>query len=302
MPGAPSCTPRWPTQPGCRSPMRSATGDASPPSWRDAGHAVQPARPSPAGPGTGRDHRPPPLRRRPPPHLPAADPRGAGIAGPPAGPARRPRVLFVCTANSARSHLAAALWRQASSVPAESAGTHPAAAIRPRRSPPPTATACHCPGRRPRHISRGPARRRLHRHGLRPGPRGTRRASAVHWSVPDPVPAGDPGSFDAALAARPPRRALRAAPGGRLLTRSPACATGQGRRDSGKWDLVADRPRAPGRGPRGPRRHLKAQLISPRPRAWAGDLALLAADEKCGHLLQRPVALRRSQRGSGCLR
>jgi len=22
----------------------------------------------------------------------------------------------------------------------------------------------------------------------------------VHWSVPDPVPAGDPGSFDAALA------------------------------------------------------------------------------------------------------
>ena len=23
---------------------------------------------------------------------------------------------------------------------------------------------------------------------------------SVHWSVPDPVPAGDPGSFDAALA------------------------------------------------------------------------------------------------------
>ena len=23
---------------------------------------------------------------------------------------------------------------------------------------------------------------------------------AIHWSVPDPVPAGDPGSFDAALA------------------------------------------------------------------------------------------------------
>ncbi len=23
---------------------------------------------------------------------------------------------------------------------------------------------------------------------------------AMHWSVPDPVPAGDPGSFDAALA------------------------------------------------------------------------------------------------------
>ena len=25
-------------------------------------------------------------------------------------------------------------------------------------------------------------------------------AAAVHWSIPDPVPAGDPGSFDAALA------------------------------------------------------------------------------------------------------
>ena len=24
--------------------------------------------------------------------------------------------------------------------------------------------------------------------------------AAVHWSVPDPVPTGDPGSFDAALA------------------------------------------------------------------------------------------------------
>ncbi len=26
------------------------------------------------------------------------------------------------------------------------------------------------------------------------------RLAAVHWSIPDPVPAGDPGSFDAALA------------------------------------------------------------------------------------------------------
>src|SRR5579862_4818105 len=42
-----------------------------------------------------------------------------------------PRVLFVCTANSARSQLAAALWRQASTVPAASAGTHPTAALDP---------------------------------------------------------------------------------------------------------------------------------------------------------------------------
>lgn len=36
------------------------------------------------------------------------------------------RVLFVCTRNSARSQLAAALWRQASDIPSSSAGTHPA--------------------------------------------------------------------------------------------------------------------------------------------------------------------------------
>ena len=49
-----------------------------------------------------------------------------------AGPLRLPaRVLFVCTANSARSHLAAALWRRASAVPVASAGTHPASRIDP---------------------------------------------------------------------------------------------------------------------------------------------------------------------------
>ncbi|MDQ2677196.1 MAG: helix-turn-helix domain-containing protein, partial [Actinomycetota bacterium] len=39
----------------------------------------------------------------------------------PSGPA-----LFVCTANSARSQLAAALWEQLVGEPAASAGTHPA--------------------------------------------------------------------------------------------------------------------------------------------------------------------------------
>ena len=36
-------------------------------------------------------------------------------------------------------------------------------------------------------------------------------ATAVHWSVPDPVPAGDPVSFDAALAELS-RRVERLAP------------------------------------------------------------------------------------------
>lgn len=39
------------------------------------------------------------------------------------------RVLFVCTANSARSQLAEALWRKSSAIPASSAGTMPAPAV-----------------------------------------------------------------------------------------------------------------------------------------------------------------------------
>ena len=48
-----------------------------------------------------------------------------GRAVPPA------RALFVCTRNSARSQLAAALWRSLAGAPAESAGTHPADRVHP---------------------------------------------------------------------------------------------------------------------------------------------------------------------------
>lgn len=42
------------------------------------------------------------------------------------------RVVFVCTHNSARSQLAAALWARRSAVPAASAGTEPAPRVHPR--------------------------------------------------------------------------------------------------------------------------------------------------------------------------
>jgi len=119
-----------------------------------------------------------------------------------AGPAPRAarRVLFVCTANSARSHLAAALWRRASTIPAASAGTHPAERIDPGAAA--TAARHHLPMRRlrPRHIS--DVRRDgdlvitvcdMAREELGGG-------AAVHWSVPDPVRRGDAASFDIALA------------------------------------------------------------------------------------------------------
>ena len=41
------------------------------------------------------------------------------------------RVLFVCTANTARSHLAAAIWRRASAVEVASAGTDPGQRVHP---------------------------------------------------------------------------------------------------------------------------------------------------------------------------
>jgi len=52
------------------------------------------------------------------------------VAGP-AGTIEAEDVLFVCTANSARSQLAAALWERCTALPARSAGRDPAARIHP---------------------------------------------------------------------------------------------------------------------------------------------------------------------------
>jgi protein-tyrosine-phosphatase len=111
------------------------------------------------------------------------------------------RVVFVCTHNSARSQLAAALWTQRTHRPAASAGTHPARRVHPK------AVA----------VAR--------KHGLRLDPTGTAHVADVvasgdlviavcdsahedltsgaarprlHWSVPDPVRAGTEAAFDAA--------------------------------------------------------------------------------------------------------
>jgi protein-tyrosine-phosphatase len=110
------------------------------------------------------------------------------------------RVLFVCTANSARSHLAAALWRRASNLPAASAGTHPAARIEPGAIA--AARRHHLPMRRlrPRHIGDVKRDGDLVITVCDMAHEELGRQAAVHWSVPDPVPAGDPASFDAALA------------------------------------------------------------------------------------------------------
>ncbi len=110
------------------------------------------------------------------------------------------RVVFVCTHNSARSQLAAALWRQRVGGPVASAGTLPAPRVHPR------------------------AVKVAHRHGPTLDPAGTAHVEQVvhdddlviavcdnayedlnprpslHWSVPDPVQAGTDAAFEAAYA------------------------------------------------------------------------------------------------------
>lgn len=115
------------------------------------------------------------------------------------------RIVFVCTANSARSRLAAALWRGVSTVPAGSAGTDPAPAVAAGAV---AVAARHgfevdrsTPVRLDAVVQQGDllvtvcdaAHERLQ---LRDG---------LHWSVPDPVPHGTDAAFDEAyeaLAAR----------------------------------------------------------------------------------------------------
>jgi protein-tyrosine-phosphatase/DNA-binding HxlR family transcriptional regulator len=111
------------------------------------------------------------------------------------------RVVFVCTHNSARSQLAAALWAQRTHQSSASAGTHPARQVHPK------------------------ALAVARRHGLRLDPAGTAHVDDVvsrgdlviavcdsaheeltsgaarprlHWSVPDPVRVGTDAAFEAA--------------------------------------------------------------------------------------------------------
>ena len=102
--------------------------------------------------------------------------------------------------------------------PAASRRNQPAPIPR-RRSPralstPPPAIACHCPAAAPPH-HRSPAQRRPRHHGLRPGPRGTRRPGGSALIRSRPGPGWRPRQLRrGASRARLPRRARRAAPGG----------------------------------------------------------------------------------------
>jgi protein-tyrosine-phosphatase len=112
-------------------------------------------------------------------------------------------IVFVCTANSARSQLAAALWNRLSEVHAESAGTHPADRVHPLAVHAGKRAGLDLADARPRSLQDLIERPdlvvtvcdRAHEELERSGGRGR----TLHWSVPDPVDVGSTAAFDDAI-------------------------------------------------------------------------------------------------------
>ncbi|MGK2958730.1 MAG: helix-turn-helix domain-containing protein [Acidimicrobiales bacterium] len=111
------------------------------------------------------------------------------------------RALFVCSANSARSQLAAALWQEATGRPALSAGTHPAERVHPGAIAAASRAGLDLTGSIPHDLATIDELPPLvitvcdHAHEeLDPDD------TWLHWSISDPVPVCAKASFDLALA------------------------------------------------------------------------------------------------------
>ena len=105
--------------------------------------------------------------------------------------------LFVGTATAARSQLAAALWRDLTGAPADSAGTHPAERVHPAARRAADRAGLDLAGAEPRQLIDGETLPsivvtvcdRAHEEVARD-------AGWLHWSIPDPVPVGTAAAFD----------------------------------------------------------------------------------------------------------
>jgi len=123
----------------------------------------------------------------------------ASIARP--TPTSTDRVLFVCTHNSARSQLAAAMWPQHSPIPAACAGTEPAPTVHPRAARVARRHGLSLAHARTAHVG----------DVLRPGDLVVAVCDTahehfaggdgqLHWSVPDPARADTDDAFESAYA------------------------------------------------------------------------------------------------------
>jgi len=109
-------------------------------------------------------------------------------------------VMFVCTHNSARSQMAAAVWSAITTTTAESAGTHPAQRVHPGAVAAASRYGYDLSDATPQSIADTSVGGKLvvtvcdrAHEELEPG------TDWLHWSIPDPVKAGTPDAFDAAL-------------------------------------------------------------------------------------------------------
>ena len=113
--------------------------------------------------------------------------------------------LFVCTENSARSQLAAALWTAITGAQAISAGIRPADKVHRQTVAAAARAGLSLSGAQPRHLDEIIDKPALvitvcdqAHEELLPS------AGWLHWSLPDPVDQGRPAAFDASI------RSLRA--------------------------------------------------------------------------------------------
>jgi protein-tyrosine-phosphatase len=110
-----------------------------------------------------------------------------------------PRVVFVCTANSARSQLAAAIWNQLRNIPATSAGTHPGLRIHPRAVAVAQRHGLRIEADRPTSLDEV-----VHDDDLVVAVCDNAHEelgvvlSRLHWSIPDPVPVNTDAAFERA--------------------------------------------------------------------------------------------------------
>ncbi len=113
------------------------------------------------------------------------------------------RVVFVCTQNSARSQLAAAIWARRSHVPVASAGTQPVERVHPRAVRVARRHGLDPTGWRTAHLDEVVRRDDLliavcdsaHEHLAVH----VARESRLHWSIPDPALVDTNAAFEAAF-------------------------------------------------------------------------------------------------------